>query len=140
MTQQKFEDMNKDLAILKNDKILKFSQKLSISNPGATFYTTPTESQAISTMKKKQAIAQQYRRGEKEQNNTLTGLGSKTDRLSPRRDAGYLTHGYGTTNGISGPATQDNFTGSFGLSPIAPPMSLSAFAGRFSGDKGHTAI
>lgn len=67
----------------------------------------------------------------------MSGLGSKTDRLSPRA---MLTNGYATTNGISGPATQDNFTGSFGLSPIAPPMSLSAFAGRFSNDQGHTAL
>ena len=38
--------MNKDLAILKNDKILKFSQKLQIpaTNPASTFYSTPTES------------------------------------------------------------------------------------------------
>jgi len=50
-----------------------------------------------------------------------------------------LTNGYATTNGISGPATQDNFTGSFGLSPIAPPISLSAFAGHFAGE-GHAAI
>ena len=68
--------------------------------------STPNESQAISTMKKKQAIAQQYRRGEKEQHNkTLSGLGSKTDRLSPRREIAGLTNAYATTNGISGPAT-----------------------------------
>ena len=64
----------------------------------------------------------------------MSGLGSKTDRLSPRREMAGMTNGYATTNGISGPATQDNFTGSFGLSPIAPPMSLSAFAGHFAGE------
>jgi len=60
-SQAKFEDMNKDLAILKNDKILKLSQKIQMpggANQASTFYSTPTESQAISTMKKKQAIAQ----------------------------------------------------------------------------------
>ena len=68
------------------------------------------------------------------QNKTISGLGSKTDRHSPRRD------NYATTNGISGPATQDNFTGSFVLSPISPPISLSAFAGHFTSDNGHAAI
>lgn len=51
--------MNKDLAILQNDRSLKNS-KITMgfpTNPASTFYTTPNESQAISTMKKKQAIA-----------------------------------------------------------------------------------
>ena len=51
-----------------------------------------------------------------------------------------MTNAFTTTNGISGPATQDNFTGSFGLSPINPPQCLSAFAGLFSSDAGHAAI
>jgi hypothetical protein len=92
-------------------------------------------------MKKKHAIAQQYRRGDKDQQNkALSGLGSKTDRLSPRRDAFGMTNAFTTTNGISGPATQENFNGSFGLSPIVPPQSLSAFAGLFASDAGHAAI
>jgi len=51
-----------------------------------------------------------------------------------------MTNAFTTTNGISGPATQENFTASFGLSPIIPPQSLSAFAGLFSSDTGHAAI
>ena len=40
--------MNKDLAILKNDKILKLNSKIQMSSGGAnqasTFYSTPVES------------------------------------------------------------------------------------------------
>lgn len=77
-------DLNKDLAIIQNDKNLKIYANFTLTTTGFGCFTPPAESQAITTLKKRTAIAQHYKKNQKyvtvrnSLNNTTSNNGTES--------------------------------------------------------------